>query len=368
MKNINPKVRASEPLEFPTGSLPPHRVRFDSGEDVDSLQSFEPERSVQRFRLTRNAAVSAAVLIVLCVSGSTAWYFRNRGSTASTAVAARSGHVSLHSRPEGAAVSVDGVAKGVTPLEAELPAGSHEVLFSNGTTERRLAITVEAAVRSSENIDLPPAQSKTGLLEVTSDPRGARVTLDGRPAGVTPLKIANVSAARHVVIVTQGDAVVSRSVDVSSGATSNVFVALAHNPGTAGWFVLQAPLELRILENGVLLGLSGGAPLMLSPGRHQLELVNDSVEMHLTKTLTIDSGKSTRLSVPLPTGTLSVNASPWAEVAVDGTSIGTTPLGSITLVVGRHELVARHPKLGEQRRTITVGALTPLRVSLDFNR
>ena len=174
---------------------------------------------------------------------------------------------------------------------------------------------------------------------------------------------------RHVIIVTQGETTVNRSVEVSSGASASVFVALApRGRDGSGWLAVDSAVELRILENGQVLGLSGGAPLMLSAGRHQLELVNDSVEMHLTRTLVVDPGKSTRLSVPVPNGTIAVNASPWAEVFLDGKSIGTTPLGSISVSVGSHELVARHPQLGEKRRSIIVGAQTPLRVSMDFSK
>jgi hypothetical protein len=63
-----------------------------------------------------------------------------------------------------------------------------------------------------------------------------------------------------------------------------------------------------------------------------------------------------------------VNASPWAEIFLDGRSIGMTPLGSVAVAVGNHELVARHPQLGEKRRSIVVGAQTPARVSMDMSR
>jgi hypothetical protein len=186
---------------------------------------------------------------------------------------------------------------------------------------------------------------------------------------VTPLSLQNVGAGRHIVIVTQGETMVNRSVEVSSGASASVFVALgARGRESTGWFALDAPMELRILENGRVLGLSGGAPLMLPSGRHQLEFVNDSIELRQTRTVTIDSGKSARLSIALPNGMLFVNASPWAEMFLDGRSIGTTPLGSIVVPVGNHELVARHPQLGEKRRSIVVGAQTPVRVSIDLSR
>jgi hypothetical protein len=266
-------------------------------------------------------------------------------------------------------VSVDGVGRGLTPVEVDLPPGSHDVVFAEGAAERRLTLKVEAGTRVSENVDLPNAAHRFGQLEVTSDPQGARVTLDGNAAGVTPVTVQSVVPGRHVIIVTQGETMVNRSVEVSSGASASVFVALApRSRDGVGWFAVDSPVELRILENGQVLGLSGGAPLMLSTGRHQLELVNEGIEMHLTRTLSVDSGKSTRLSVPVPNGTMAVNASPWAEVFLDGKSIGTTPLGSISVSVGSHELVARHPQLGEKRRSIVVGAQTPLRVSMDLSK
>lgn len=370
-------TRADEGAEDPRAPRrsEPNVVRIDAHKDNDPLQSFRPEASASGWRAlsanrrTLTMVVAGAVLIIGLSAAAAALYLGNTTSTVnSAAIRPLTGHVLLNSRPEGVIVSVDGTGRGVTPVELDLPAGAHGVVFADGASERRLTVNVEAGARISENVDVPGAARQSGQIEVTSDPPGARVSLDGKPAGVTPLTIPNVSAARHAVVLTQGETVVNRSVDVSSGATASVFVALARGRERAGWFALETPVELRILENGELLGLSGGLPLMLPAGRHQVDLVNDSVEIHLSRTLTIEPGKSTRVSVPLPNGTLSVNASPWAEVFVDGRSIGTTPLGSIPLAVGSHELVARHPQLGEKRRTIVVGARTPLRVSMDLSR
>jgi serine/threonine-protein kinase len=76
------------------------------------------------------------------------------------------------------------------------------------------------------------------------------------------------------------------------------------------------------------------------------------------------------LSIALkpPQGTLSINALPWAEVWVDGKPAGETPIGNLSLPIGNHELVFRHPELGEQRRTVTVGALAPVRVGVDLRK
>jgi hypothetical protein len=351
----------------------PNVVRIDAPKDVDPLQSFNPELPRWRalFGNRRALALMAGtVLVVGLTVGAAALYLGNAPPSLSRAsVPSLTGHVALNSRPEGVVVSVDGVGRGLTPVEVDLPPGSHDVVFAEGAAERRLTLKVEAGARVSENVDLPNAAHRFGQLEVTSDPQGARVTLDGNAAGVTPVTVQSVVPGRHVIIVTQGETMVNRSVEVSSGASASVFVALApRSRDGVGWFAVDSPVELRILENGQVLGLSGGAPLMLSTGRHQLELVNEGIEMHLTRTLSVDSGKSTRLSVPVPNGTMAVNASPWAEVFLDGKSIGTTPLGSISVSVGSHELVARHPQLGEKRRSIVVGAQTPLRVSMDLSK
>jgi hypothetical protein len=53
---------------------------------------------------------------------------------------------------------------------------------------------------------------------------------------------------------------------------------------------------------------------------------------------------------------------------LDGKPIGTTPLGNISVPIGTHEIVWRHPQLGERTRTITVPARTPVRLGMDLNR
>jgi hypothetical protein len=45
---------------------------------------------------------------------------------------------------------------------------------------------------------------------------------------------------------------------------------------------------------------------------------------------------------------VSVNAKPWAEVLVDGRSVGTTPLRKLKLRAGVHSLTLRCPPLGRE--------------------
>jgi hypothetical protein len=65
---------------------------------------------------------------------------------------------------------------------------------------------------------------------------------------------------------------------------------------------------------------------------------------------------------------MSLNATPWAEVWVDGEKLGDTPIGNHQLTLGPHDIVFRHPDLGEQRHTVMVTLKTPVRLSVDLRK
>ena len=71
-----------------------------------------------------------------------------------------------------------------------------------------------------------------------------------------------------------------------------------------------------------------------------------------------------------PTGEINLNASPdWAEVWIDGKKIeGGTPIARLQVPLGTHEIVFKHPKLGERRLTVVVKASAPVHISVDFNK
>ena len=60
-------------------------------------------------------------------------------------------------------------------------------------------------------------------------------------------------------------------------------------------------------------------------------------------------GKTTTVAVNLPSGSISINAQPWAEVWIAGERVGETPIANISRRVGSYEIVLRHPQLGERR-------------------
>ena len=74
------------------------------------------------------------------------------------------------------------------------------------------------------------------------------------------------------------------------------------------------------------------------------------------------------IRVEWPKGTIAINALPWAEVWIDGEKVGETPIGNLSLAIGPHEILFRHPELGEQHFATTVTLRAPARVSVDLRK
>lgn len=66
-------------------------------------------------------------------------------------------------------------------------------------------------------------------------------------------------------------------------------------------------------------------------------------------------------------GSLQIAAHPWAEVELDGASLGVTPLAqAVPVTAGSHLLRLTHPSLGSQERVVEVGAGGHTRVHVDL--
>jgi hypothetical protein len=124
---------------------------------------------------------------------------------------------------------------------------------------------------------------------------------------------------------------------------------------------------VQVYEGTGFIGINEGS-LALTPGPHVLELVNDSLGFRSSERVFISSGATTRLAASVPTVRMQLNAVPWADVTIDGASVGETPLGNVPVSIGPHTIVFRHPQLGEQSRTVVVTAQTPARISVDLRK
>jgi serine/threonine protein kinase len=159
------------------------------------------------------------------------------GAAAKAAAAASAGSLVVRSTPSGAGVTLNGRWRGRTPLTLDdLPfrryevrvvqpgftASTETVVLSSDAPARSLSLQLQpqsagARARPAAPAEAPAAAPRTatrpaaprqepqsptvytGSIYVDSRPRGARVTVDGKPVGVTPVRVADVRIGTHVV-------------------------------------------------------------------------------------------------------------------------------------------------------------------------
>ena len=107
---------------------------------------------------------------------------------------------------------------------------------------------------------------------------------------------------------------------------------------------------------------------MLAAGDHDIEFANEDLGFTGRRTLHVTAGKTAAAKIDLPTGALSINALPWAEVWVDGERVGETPIGNLSRRIGTHEVIFRHPDLGERRETVLITVGKPARIGVDLRK
>jgi hypothetical protein len=129
---------------------------------------------------------------------------------------------------------------------------------------------------------------------------------------------------------------------------------------------VDVPIAMRIFEDGRLIGTTDVERLMLPTGDHMLELRSDDFGFTTRQMVTVKAGETSILPVRVPSASISINAKPWAEAWVDGERVGDTPIGTLMRTIGRHEVVLKHPELGERRVSVIVTLAQPARVIVDF--
>jgi hypothetical protein len=232
--------------------------------------------------------------------------------------------------------------------------------------------TAAAPARVARGFDLP-RESETptaaGRLSIVTDPAGARVEVDGRPRGVSPVVIDGLAAAEHLITVISDSGNAQRTIAVSKDVMTEVVFSLPRPTApVAGWVAVASPFPVEMLERDEVVGTSGAAKIMLAAGKHEVLLRNESVGFQAARTITVVPGQVTSVAINPPKGLLNVNARPWADVLIDGEMAGQTPLSNLSLTVGPHQITFRHPQFGERTERVVVTAQGVNRVAIDFNK
>jgi hypothetical protein len=205
-----------------------------------------------------------------------------------------------------------------------------------------------------------PAAIATGSLRVTSTPSGARVLVDGKPRGVTPLNLTDLSTGRHEVVLQSDAGSVQRTVTVTTTAATVVDEAIF-----SGFVTVYAPFDVTVSEKGRVLRADDRHQIMLPPGAHELRVFNRALAYDVVRRVEVKPGGATNLQLTPDPSALTVTAAETAEVWVDGSLVGDTPLNAAPIPLGIHDIVVKRAGGGERRFTVTVGT-KPVTLNVTF--
>ena len=278
------------------------------------------------------------------------------------------GTLIVQSNPAGVQVFVDGIDRGMTPARLSVTPGSHILELRGRGVPRVIPLQVPAGAQISQYLEFAETPT-TGRLQVQSEPAGAKVTIDGSPRGVAPVTVGDLTPGDHEVILESDTGSARHVVTIQAGVTSSLLAPMGlsgANGPVSGWVAVKAPFTLEIREQGRLLGTTDTDRIMMAAGRHDLELVNEALAYRATRSVQVPPGKVALVTLDIPSGVVNLNASPWAEVWIDGKRVGETPIGNLGVPIGPHEVVFRHPQFGEKRHAISVTLAGPVRLSVDM--
>jgi len=254
--------------------------------------------------------------------------------------------------------------------------------------------------RTVPQLPPPPRAQQFGMIRVESNPTTARVAFDGQTmAESTPATLAQVLVGvRHRVTVTvPGQPPQSQDVELRAAGESKTlrfaFAVPATNPtgplaaadggtgpSTPGTpegpgpgpntpgegpgenggqrrmisVTLRSEPPTKIYIDNRLLGDSP-ASTRVPPGTHSVRCVSSAQEINFSTSVRVPDGAAFASTITIPRGTLRINVLPWANVTVNGRSLGQTPIAPRQVFAGRYNVRIENPQLGKsESRAVNV--------------
>jgi hypothetical protein len=266
----------------------------------------------------------------------------------------RFGYWQITSSPSNAEVLLDGKLVGTTPLaRGQISSGSH-----------KLTVRKSLYYDHTENFNINDGDDKRfditlkeafGSLEITSDPIGATVYIDGREVGTTPYKNPQQPSGRYNLRLAKDlYSEVRDQITVSDGKKTEKFLALSKNYGT-----LKVTAQgSEIFLDGRKMG-SNSYSANLNPGQYTLRATKDKHE-DAEKDVFIALGQteSVTLTPRARMGAVSIVSNPFdargAQIFINGISQNKTTPAVIPLLIGTYNVKLAKPNYLESTQEVVI--------------
>ena len=226
--------------------------------------------------------------------------------------APQTGHLEINSTPEGADVYINDKQEGITPFKSELPSGNYKIIIkkSPGYEEKADILELKAGESYSKNyilvaqtVSKEPSMARLANIEISSNPDGADIYINGRQEGITPFK-QNLSVGTHKirikkspeykeltdVLIVKDDKPISKNYSLFPV----YFLILKTDPSRAdvsidGGYVGKTPIETEFQNKTCRLRIKKGEEwssidevLTLKPGLNNLQRALKSITYTLS--------------------------------------------------------------------------------------
>lgn len=208
------------------------------------------------------------------------------------------GRLHLESEPAGAAVTLDGIHSGATPLDlSDVPPGGHVLTFTSGNRVLTSHVTVLAGVAAALTVPFPPVSEPAATVgwATVASPIELQVYDGDALVGSSRNQRVMLIAGRHVLrLVNQAVGfATTATVQVAAGAVSSVTVDVPN-----GSLSVNAVPWAEVLLDGVLIGETPIANHSVRLGSHELVLRNPKFAEQ-RRTIVVSLASPARVGVDL---------------------------------------------------------------------
>jgi len=246
--------------------------------------------------------------------------------------------IRVQTDPPGGRIFLDGgEVTGGTVVLGKADAAAHTLMASNDCFED------QRAIRSSDPDSLVVKLKTPRLhrIRITSDPPGARLSLDGHDLSAQTPADMNVPACEPHTLSARlpgfKDWAKKFAADTVWPAISPVQVPMEKLPD--GILIVKGPYPFEVMEGARSVGASGSS-LTLPAGRHALTFVNKDLFVEVASEVEVPAGGTVTPNVSFPgLGQLTVFANPSNGYAmVGGRRIGSLPINGFQIAEGRYDV------------------------------
>jgi hypothetical protein len=272
----------------------------------------------------------------------------------------------ITSVPTGCEVAIKGISLGTTPLlVTTLESGSHRLTLSSpGYQTKEIDVTLEGRTPVKQDVTL---MSDSGTLEISSNPSGATVLVNGISRGQTPCRIDRIPGGNaSIEIKSDGFQSDLRNVALAAGEVQKIDSRLTPLPGTLR--IVTIPDGARVYIDDEFKSESPFALANAKPGTYRVRIEKAGHEP-MARSVTLEKGATVTEEFRLArnTGRLELITAPaGASVLVDGKKVGITfsrgndastvsdPLAIEDITEGEHQLQIFRKGFAVQKRNIEI--------------